>query len=40
MMIRFSLAEPHSGFHVAFKMLDADGDEMVEKKEFFKVSRF
>ncbi|XP_060050700.1 calcium uptake protein 2, mitochondrial isoform X2 [Erinaceus europaeus] len=29
--------EPHSGFHVAFKMLDTDGDEMVEKKEFYKV---
>ena len=40
MMIHFSFSEPHSGFHVAFKMLDADGDEMVEKKEFFKVSRF
>ncbi|ELK38370.1 EF-hand domain-containing family member A1 [Myotis davidii] len=34
------LVEPHTGFHVAFKMLDADGNEMVEKKEFFKVSRF
>ncbi|OWK00894.1 MICU2 [Cervus elaphus hippelaphus] len=31
--------EPHSGFHVAFKMLDADGDEMVEKKEFFKLQK-
>ncbi|XP_053519472.1 calcium uptake protein 2, mitochondrial isoform X3 [Artibeus jamaicensis] len=30
------LTKPHTGFHVAFKMLDADGDEMVEKKEFFK----
>lgn len=39
-IIHFSLAEPHTGFHVAFQMLDADGDEMVEKKEFFKVSRF
>lgn len=34
------VAEPHTGFHVAFKMLDADGDEMVEKTEFFKVRRF
>lgn len=34
------IAEPHTGFHVAFKMLDADGDEMVEKREFFKVSGF
>ncbi|XP_016068393.1 PREDICTED: calcium uptake protein 2, mitochondrial isoform X3 [Miniopterus natalensis] len=31
--------EPHTGFHVAFKMLDADGDEMVEKKEFFKLQK-
>ncbi|XP_036892982.1 calcium uptake protein 2, mitochondrial isoform X3 [Sturnira hondurensis] len=30
------LTKPHTGFHVAFKMLDTDGDEMVEKKEFFK----
>ncbi|XP_045233277.2 calcium uptake protein 2, mitochondrial isoform X4 [Macaca fascicularis] len=28
--------EPHSGFHVAFKMLDTDGNEMIEKREFFK----
>ncbi|XP_020921112.1 calcium uptake protein 2, mitochondrial isoform X2 [Sus scrofa] len=33
------LTKPHSGFHVAFKMLDADGDEMVEKKEFFKLQK-
>ncbi|KAM9190026.1 calcium uptake protein 2, mitochondrial isoform 2-T2 [Dugong dugon] len=31
--------EPHTGFHVAFKMLDSDGDEMVEKKEFFKLQK-
>ncbi|XP_025730976.1 calcium uptake protein 2, mitochondrial isoform X3 [Callorhinus ursinus] len=31
--------EPHTGFHVAFKMLDADGNEMVEKKEFFKLQK-
>ncbi|XP_004714880.1 calcium uptake protein 2, mitochondrial [Echinops telfairi] len=31
--------EPHTGFHVAFKMLDSDGNEMVEKKEFFKLQR-
>uniref|UniRef100_A0A8C6FH24 Mitochondrial calcium uptake 2 n=1 Tax=Moschus moschiferus TaxID=68415 RepID=A0A8C6FH24_MOSMO len=33
------LTKPHSGFHVAFKMLDTDGDEMVEKKEFFKLQK-
>ncbi|XP_024436596.1 calcium uptake protein 2, mitochondrial isoform X3 [Desmodus rotundus] len=33
------LTKPHTGFHVAFKMLDADGDEMVEKKEFFKLQK-
>ncbi|XP_032006558.1 calcium uptake protein 2, mitochondrial isoform X2 [Hylobates moloch] len=30
------LTKPHSGFHVAFKMLDTDGNEMIEKREFFK----
>ncbi|XP_036892984.1 calcium uptake protein 2, mitochondrial isoform X4 [Sturnira hondurensis] len=33
------LTKPHTGFHVAFKMLDTDGDEMVEKKEFFKLQK-
>ncbi|KAM5333901.1 calcium uptake protein 2, mitochondrial isoform 3-T3 [Glossophaga mutica] len=33
------LTKPHTGFHVAFKMLDADGDEMVERKEFFKLQK-
>ncbi|XP_064131414.1 calcium uptake protein 2, mitochondrial isoform X3 [Loxodonta africana] len=33
------LTKPHTGFHVAFKMLDSDGDEMVEKKEFFKLQK-
>ncbi|PNI94738.1 MICU2 isoform 8, partial [Pan troglodytes] len=31
------LTKPHSGFHVAFKMLDTDGNEMIEKREFFKI---
>ncbi|XP_072467817.1 calcium uptake protein 2, mitochondrial isoform X2 [Notamacropus eugenii] len=30
------ITKPHTGFHVAFKMLDTDGDETVDKKEFFK----
>uniref|UniRef100_A0A8C6GR82 Mitochondrial calcium uptake 2 n=1 Tax=Mus spicilegus TaxID=10103 RepID=A0A8C6GR82_MUSSI len=30
------LTKPHSGFHVAFKMLDVDGNEMIERKEFVK----
>ncbi|KAK7795632.1 hypothetical protein U0070_014964, partial [Myodes glareolus] len=30
------LTKPHTGFHVAFKMLDADGNEMIERKEFVK----
>ncbi|XP_015354817.1 calcium uptake protein 2, mitochondrial isoform X1 [Marmota marmota marmota] len=33
------LTKPHTGFHVAFKMLDADGNEMIEKKEFFKLQK-
>lgn len=31
------VAEPQTGFQIAFKMLDTDGNEQVEKKEFFKV---
>lgn len=33
------LTKPHSGFHVAFKMLDTDGNEMIEKREFFKLQK-
>ncbi|ELW47581.1 EF-hand domain-containing family member A1 [Tupaia chinensis] len=33
------MEQPHTGFHVAFKMLDADGNEMIEKKEFFKLQK-
>ncbi|XP_051846640.1 calcium uptake protein 2, mitochondrial [Antechinus flavipes] len=33
------LTKPHTGFHVAFKMLDIDGDETVDKKEFFKLQK-
>uniref|UniRef100_A0A3Q0QP05 Mitochondrial calcium uptake 2 n=1 Tax=Amphilophus citrinellus TaxID=61819 RepID=A0A3Q0QP05_AMPCI len=31
------LTKPHTGFHIAFKMLDVDGNEHVDKKEFLKV---
>lgn len=34
------VAEPQTGFQIAFKMLDTDGNEQVEKKEFFKVCVF
>ncbi|KAM4859997.1 calcium uptake protein 2, mitochondrial isoform 2-T2 [Thomomys bottae] len=30
------ITKPRTGFHVAFKMLDADGNERIEKKEFVK----
>ncbi|XP_068936976.1 calcium uptake protein 2, mitochondrial isoform X2 [Petaurus breviceps papuanus] len=33
------ITKPHTGFHVAFKMLDIDGDETVDKKEFFKLQK-
>lgn len=33
------LTKPHSGFHVAFKMLDVDGNEMIERKEFVKLQK-
>lgn len=31
------IPEPQTGFHIAFKMLDIDGNEHVDKKEFQKV---
>uniref|UniRef100_A0A3B3ZY57 EF-hand domain-containing protein n=1 Tax=Periophthalmus magnuspinnatus TaxID=409849 RepID=A0A3B3ZY57_9GOBI len=31
------LTKPRTGFHIAFKMLDVDGNEQVDKKEFLKV---
>ncbi|XP_036381010.1 calcium uptake protein 2, mitochondrial isoform X1 [Megalops cyprinoides] len=31
------LTKPHTGFHIAFKMLDVDGNEHVEKREFLKL---
>ncbi|KAG8452895.1 hypothetical protein GDO86_004625 [Hymenochirus boettgeri] len=33
------LTKPQTGFHMAFKMLDTDGNEQVEKREFFKLQR-
>ncbi|KPP62051.1 calcium uptake protein 2, mitochondrial-like, partial [Scleropages formosus] len=34
------LTKPHTGFHIAFKMLDVDGNEHVDKKEFLKVRMY
>ncbi|CAM9232890.1 unnamed protein product, partial [Lampetra planeri] len=31
------LTKPRTGFHIAFKMLDVDGNEHVDKKEFMTV---
>ncbi|XP_054610881.1 calcium uptake protein 2, mitochondrial isoform X2 [Dunckerocampus dactyliophorus] len=31
------LTKPRTGFHIAFKMLDVDGNEHVDKKEFMKL---
>ncbi|XP_028838580.1 calcium uptake protein 2, mitochondrial [Denticeps clupeoides] len=31
------LTKPHTGFHIAFKMLDIDGNEHVDKREFQKM---
>ncbi|KAM9788271.1 calcium uptake protein 2, mitochondrial [Neosynchiropus ocellatus] len=31
------LTKPQTGFHIAFKMLDIDGNEHVDKKEFMKL---
>ncbi len=33
----FYLLEPHAGFKIAFNMFDADGNEMVDKREFMAV---
>ncbi|KAL0994660.1 hypothetical protein UPYG_G00125440 [Umbra pygmaea] len=33
------LTKPDSGFHIAFKMLDIDGNEHVDKKEFLKLNK-
>lgn len=32
--------EPHAGFKIAFNMFDADGNQMVDKREFLVVSRW
>ncbi|KAB5522744.1 hypothetical protein PHYPO_G00162960 [Pangasianodon hypophthalmus] len=33
------LTKPHTGFDIAFKMLDIDGNEQVDKKEFEKLKK-
>lgn len=33
------LTKPQTGFNIAFKMLDTDDNEQVEKKEFFKLQK-
>ncbi|XP_017295384.1 calcium uptake protein 2, mitochondrial [Kryptolebias marmoratus] len=33
------LTKPHTGFHIAFKMLDVDGNEQVDKKEFLTLKK-
>lgn len=33
----FHISEPHAGFRIAFNMFDADGNEMVDKREFMVV---
>ncbi|KAM9320439.1 calcium uptake protein 2, mitochondrial [Gastrophryne carolinensis] len=33
------LTKPKTGFHIAFKMLDTDGNEQVDKREFFKLQK-
>ncbi|XP_071754463.1 calcium uptake protein 2, mitochondrial [Centroberyx gerrardi] len=33
------LTKPRTGFHIAFKMLDIDGNEHVDKKEFLKLKK-
>ncbi|KAM9729029.1 calcium uptake protein 2, mitochondrial isoform 2-T2 [Menidia menidia] len=33
------LTKPRTGFHIAFKMLDVDGNEHVDNKEFLKLKK-
>ncbi|KAM5181128.1 calcium uptake protein 2, mitochondrial [Mantella aurantiaca] len=33
------LTKPKTGFHIAFQMLDTDGNEQVDKREFFKLQK-
>uniref|UniRef100_A0A3B5RBK4 Mitochondrial calcium uptake family member 3 n=1 Tax=Xiphophorus maculatus TaxID=8083 RepID=A0A3B5RBK4_XIPMA len=33
------LTKPHAGFRIAFNMFDADGNEMVDKREFVKKKK-
>lgn len=33
------LTKPRTGFHIAFKMLDVDGNEQVDKREFLKLKK-
>ncbi|XP_075342624.1 calcium uptake protein 2, mitochondrial isoform X2 [Odontesthes bonariensis] len=33
------LTKPGTGFHIAFKMLDVDGNEHVDRKEFLKLKK-
>ncbi|CAJ1064597.1 calcium uptake protein 2%2C mitochondrial [Xyrichtys novacula] len=33
------LTKPRTGFHIAFKMLDVDGNEQVDQKEFLKLKK-
>ncbi|XP_023137289.1 calcium uptake protein 2, mitochondrial [Amphiprion ocellaris] len=33
------LTKPRTGFHIAFKMLDVDGNEQVDNKEFLKLKK-
>ncbi|XP_029956616.1 calcium uptake protein 2, mitochondrial [Salarias fasciatus] len=33
------VTKPRTGFHIAFKMLDVDGNEHVDKKEFLKLKK-
>lgn len=37
LVISFYIPEPHAGFRIAFNMFDADGNEMVDKREFMVV---
>ncbi|KAM6907837.1 calcium uptake protein 2, mitochondrial [Xenentodon cancila] len=33
------LTKPRTGFHIAFQMLDVDGNEQVDKREFLKLKK-
>ncbi|XP_039632894.1 calcium uptake protein 2, mitochondrial [Perca fluviatilis] len=39
LFLLIAITKPRTGFHIAFKMLDVDGNEQVDQKEFLKLKK-